>query len=71
MAGKRKYPREETLLEMNKEQEQCLGTPLVGQWLRPHTPSAEGLSWIPDQGTRSHMPQLRVHTLQLRPGATK
>ena len=32
------------------------------------TPSSqwEGLGSIPGQGTRSHMPQLRVHMLQLK-----
>ena len=28
-------------------------------------------SSIPDQGTGSHMPQLSVHMLQLRPGTAK
>ena len=31
------------------------GTSLVAQWLRLHTPNAEGLGSIPGQGTRSHM----------------
>ena len=35
---------------------------LVVQWLRLHTPNAGGLSSIPGQGTRSHMPQLRPST---------
>ena len=35
------------------------GDSLVVQWLRLHTPNAEGLVFIPGQGTRSHMPQLR------------
>ena len=35
------------------------GTSLVVQWLRFHAPNA-GPSSIPGQGTRSHMPQLRV-----------
>ena len=44
---------------------------LVVQWLRLCVPSAEGLSSDPRQETRSHMPQLRVHTLQLKtPHAT-
>ena len=42
----------------------CLGTSLVVQWLRLHTPNAEGPGSIPGQGTRSHM-------LQLRPGTAK
>ena len=35
------------------------------QWLRYHTPSAEGPGLIPGQGARSHMLQLRVHTPKL------
>ena len=35
------------------------------QWLRCHTPSAEGPGLIPGQGARSHMLQLRVHMPQL------
>ena len=48
-----------------------LGTSLVAQWLRLWAPNAEGLGSIPGQGTGSHMPQLRVHMLQLRPGVAK
>lgn len=33
--------------------------------------SAGDTSLIPGQGPRSHMPQQRVHMLQLRPGAAK
>ena len=36
------------------------GTSLVGQWLRLHTPKAGGLGSIPDQGTRSCMPLLKI-----------
>ena len=36
------------------------------QWLRFHTPSAGGLCSIPGQGTRPHMPQLRVPMPQLK-----
>ena len=36
------------------------GASLVVQWLRPCAPKARDLGWIPDQGTRSHVPQLRV-----------
>ena len=36
------------------------GTSLVVQWLRLHVPSARGPCSIPDQGTRSHMPQLKI-----------
>ncbi|TEA37365.1 hypothetical protein DBR06_SOUSAS1910057, partial [Sousa chinensis] len=38
---------------------------LVVQWLRLCAPNAGGLGSIPGQGTRSFMPQLRVHMLQL------
>ena len=37
-----------------------LGTSLVVQWLRLHAPNARGLGSIPGQGTRSHMPQLKI-----------
>ena len=30
------------------------------QWLRLHAPSAGGPASIPVQGTRSHMPQLKI-----------
>ena len=42
------------------------GTSLVVQWLRFRAPDAGGLGLIPRQGTRSHMPQLRVHMSQLK-----
>ena len=48
-----------------------LGTSLVVQWLRLCAPNAGGLGLSPGQGTRSHMPQLRVGTLKLRPGVAK
>ena len=37
-----------------------LGTSLVAQWLRLRVPNAGGLGSIPGQGTRSHMPQLKI-----------
>lgn len=44
---------------------------LVVQWLKLHIPSAGFLGSIPDQGSRSHMQQLRVQMLQLKsPRAT-
>ena len=47
-----------------------IGTSLVVQWLRLHTPNAGSLGSIPGQGTRFHMPQLRARMPQLRsPGA--
>ncbi|TEA23632.1 hypothetical protein DBR06_SOUSAS910357, partial [Sousa chinensis] len=39
---------------------------LVVQWLRLCSPNAGGPSLILGQGTRSHMPQLRVCMLQLK-----
>ena len=36
------------------------GTSLVVQWLRLCTPNAGGPGSIPGQGTRSHMPQLKI-----------
>ena len=36
------------------------------QWLRPHTPNAEGTGFNPWSGNRSHMPHLRVHMPQLQ-----
>ena len=47
------------------------GTSLVVQWLRLCAPNAGGQGSILGKGTRSHMPQLRVHMLQLKiPHAT-
>ena len=42
------------------------GTSLVVQWLRLHAPNAGSPGLSPGLGTRFHMPQLRVHTLQLK-----
>ena len=42
------------------------GTSLVVQWLSLHAPNAGGLGLVPSQGTRAHMPQLRVLTPQLK-----
>ena len=36
------------------------------QWLRIRAPNAESLGSVPDQGTGSYMPKLRVHMLQLK-----
>ena len=36
------------------------------QWLRLRSPNAGGLGWIPGQGTRSRMPQLRACIPQLK-----
>ena len=35
------------------------------QWLGLHALNAGGLGSIPGQGTRSHMPQLRLGTVKL------
>ena len=43
-----------------------LGTTLAAQQLRHHAPSAGGPNAIPSQGARSHIPQLRAHTPQLK-----
>ena len=43
-----------------------MGTSRVTQWLRLRTPNAGDPGSIPGQGTRSHMPQLRVCMLQLK-----
>ena len=40
-------------------------TALVVRWLRLCTPSAGGWGSIPGQGTRSHVPQLRLSTAQI------
>ena len=50
---------------------QTSGTSLVVQWLRLPTPNAGGLGSVPGRGTRSRMPQLRAHMLQLRRGAAE
>ena len=44
---------------------------MVIQWLGLRAPDAGSLGLIPGQGTRSHMPQLRVDVLQLRLGIAK
>ena len=46
-------------------------TSLVVQWLRLHVPNAGDTGWLSGQGTRSHIPQLRVHGLQLRLSAAR
>ena len=42
-----------------------LGNSLVVQWLRLCAPDTGGLGLIPGQGTRSHMPQLRLYAAKL------
>ena len=48
-----------------------MGTFLMAQQLRLYTLSAGDAGWIAGQGTRSHIPQLKVHMLQLEPAAAK
>ena len=43
----------------------ALGTSLVAQGLRLHSPNAGSLGLIPGQGTRSHLLQLRARMLRL------
>ena len=43
----------------------CNGPYLVVQWLRLHIPHVGGPGSDPLSGTRSHMPQLKVHELQV------
>ena len=38
----------------------AVGISLVVQWLRLHAPNSGGLGSVPDRGTRSHMPQLKI-----------
>ena len=47
------------------------GTSLEVQWLRLQAPNAGSPRLIPGQGTRSHVPQLRVHMLRLSPNTAK
>ena len=39
---------------------------MATDWDFPGAPNTGGQGSIPGQGTRSHMPQLRVHMLQLK-----
>ena len=47
-------------LWIQEEKTKTGGTSLVVQWLRLHAPNAGGLGSIPDQGTRSLSPQLKI-----------
>ena len=44
---------------------------LLVQWLRLHAPNAGGPGLIPDQGSRSHMLQLRSGTVKLKTTTVK
>ena len=48
-----------------------LGTFLVAQWLRVHVHTAADSGSTLGQGTLSHVPQLRAHTLQQKLGAAE
>ena len=43
----------------------------AGHWLRRHASNAEGQGSVPGQGTGSHMLQLKICMLQIRPGVAK
>ena len=45
---------------LTDQEREGVGTSLVIQCLRIHTPNASSMGLIPGQGTRSHMLQLRV-----------
>ena len=62
---------EQTFIALDQELDVSFGTSLVVQWLKLHSPNAGGPGSIPGQGIRSHMEELRVHMLQLRPNAAK
>ena len=49
------------ILKGNQEVENS-GTSLVVQWLRLYALNAENLGLIPNQGTKSHLPQIRSGT---------
>ena len=57
--------------ERQGETKKRSGASLLIQWLRLHAPNTGAPGSIPDQGTGSHMLQLRVLLLQLRPGVAK
>ena len=47
-------------LSLDIKKQSRMGTPLVAQWLRLLTSNAGGLGLVPGQGTRSHVPQLKI-----------
>ena len=53
-------------LEIHEFEFKTSGTSLLVQWPSFWAYNAGGPSSIPGQGTRSHMPQLRVHLPQLK-----
>ena len=66
------------MIYIKKKKKSGLGTSLVVQWLRCHTPNEGGPGSIRGQGTRSRKPQLRVCIRQpkswyaaIRPSAAK
>ena len=60
----RKYLSTETVFQLNfqewKQNIDISGISLVIQWLRLLPPTVGGWGSIPDQGTRSYMPQLKI-----------
>ena len=59
------------LSKVTKLIKRAMGTSLVVQWLRFWVPNARGLGSIPGQGTKTHMPKLKIPHAQLRFGAAK
>ena len=47
------------------KEEGTAGTSVVVQWLGLHASKARALSWIPGEGSRSHMAQLRLGAAKL------
>ena len=50
----------ERLVPLDQRVSRHQGTSVVVQWLRLCSPSVGGSGLIPGQGTRSHMPQLKI-----------
>jgi len=50
---------------VTEQQQQQKGGPMV-KWLRFYNPNSGSPGSIPGQGTRSHMPQLRVRMPQVK-----
>ena len=64
---KQKIPRKIQITHTRKKRIKNLNRDFSGvQWLRLHTPNAEGPGSLPGQETRSHWTQLRVHRQQLK-----
>ena len=53
---------EKVLILKGTQEVENSGTSLVVQWLRLYALNAENLGLIPNQGTKSHLPQIRSGT---------